>query len=156
MRRREMLNLKLADLNFDRREVHVRAPKGRKDRILDISGIAYEALTEYMKKHKLTDYLFEGATGGRYSCSSLVNVVKRGAKNAGIHKRVYPHLLRHSFATHLIEQGVDISKVQEILGHVDVKTTQRYTHISRNEIRKIENPLDRLRKSSGKTPKKPP
>ena len=89
-------------------------------------------------------YLFEGQHGGKYSGRSVVEIVKRAARNAGIRITVTPHMLRHSFATHLLEAGTDLRYVQVLLGHSSSKTTEIYTQVATNAIRKINNPLDSL------------
>jgi integrase/recombinase XerD len=141
MRRGELIRLKVKDIDFERKEVHLRLAKNRKDRMVALAESAEEILKVYVNEFKPNDFLFEGASGGQYSPSSLRTILKKAAIQAGITQRVHLHQLRHSYATHLIEQGEDITKVQEILGHADVTTTQRYTHISRTELRKIINPL---------------
>lgn len=89
-----------------------------------------------------TQVIFEGQNGGKYSSTSVANILKKAALKAGIRKTVTPHMLRHSFATHLIEQGTDLRYIQELLGHESYKTTEIYTHVSKNAIDKIRNPID--------------
>jgi len=86
----------------------------------------------------------ENPEGGKYSAESVRAFLKRGAKAAGIRKRVTPHTLRHSYATHLLEQGVDVRYIQELLGHARTETTMIYTHVSRKDLRQIESPLDKI------------
>ena len=87
-------------------------------------------------------YLFEGYGGGKYSPTSLAKILKNAATKAGIQKNVTPHMLRHSFATHLLEQGTDLRYIQELLGHQSSKTTEIYTHVSKKALDKIKNPID--------------
>lgn len=86
--------------------------------------------------------LIEGQNGGKYSATSVANILKRAAKKAGLQKTVTPHMLRHSFATHLLEQGTDLRYIQELLGHNSSRTTEIYTHVSKKAIDKIKNPID--------------
>lgn len=99
-------------------------------------------LREYFRKYSPKVYLFEGANDEKYSARSVQQVVKQAAAKAKIQRLVTPHILRHSFATHLLENGTDIRYIQELLGHNSVMTTQIYTHITDLTIRKIQSPLD--------------
>jgi integrase/recombinase XerD len=101
-----------------------------------------QLLRQYYKEYRPKEYLFEGQNGGKYSPTSVANVLKKAAFKAGIRKTVTPHMLRHSFATHLLEQGTDLRYKSELLGHESSKTTEIYTHVSENAIDKIKNPLD--------------
>jgi integrase/recombinase XerD len=109
-----------------------------------LSEKAIELTREYMNQYSTKDYLFEGPTSGRYSPRSVTNIVARAAHGAGIGKGVTPHTLRHTFATHLLEQGVDLRYIQELLGHESSKTTERYTHMTTKGFSAIRSPLDRL------------
>jgi len=141
----ELINLKILDLDFEEMIGHVRMGKGRKDRIFNIPRF----LLKYLKKQVLNqqesnqDYLFTGPKG-KLSDRNIQKIVRIAAKKAEINKKVHPHTLRHSFATHLLENGVDIRKIQELLGHADLSTTQIYTHISTEELKKIPSPIDNL------------
>ena len=86
--------------------------------------------------------MFEGVPGKKYSATSVLNDVKNAARKAGITKRVYTHLLRHSFASHHLEQGTDLRYIQEWMGHESSKTTEIYTHVSKTDFQKFKNPLD--------------
>ncbi len=101
-----------------------------------------QLLRIYYKEYKPKKYLFEGQKSGKYSPTSVANILKKAALKAGIKKIVTLHMLRHSFATHLLEQGTDLRYIQELLGHNSSKTTEIYTHVSKRGIDKIKNPID--------------
>lgn len=140
----EVLNLKPIDIDSNRMLINVRCGKGKKDRVTLLSIKLLELLREYYKIYKPNDYLFTGQMGGRYSERSAQLVLKKAANIAGIKRRVTLHTLRHSFATHLLENGTDIRYIQSLLGHSSPKTTQIYTHITTKGIDQIKNPLDNL------------
>jgi len=127
----ELSNLKVGDLNFKERIGYVRSGKGKKDRIFNIPDFLFEDLEEVSKNKKAGDFLFEGRNG-KLSVRNLQKIVSGAAKRARFHD-VHCHTLRHSFATHLLEDGVDIRKIQELLGHSDLSTTQIYTQVSSEE-----------------------
>lgn len=143
----ELLNLKLNDLNFEEMICQVRQAKGKKDRIVNIPQFLLKNLKKQtiVQQESKQDYLFTGPKG-RLTDRNIQKIVRIAAKKAGIEKEVHPHTLRHSFATHLLENGVDIRKIQELLGHADLSTTQIYTHISTEELKKIKSPIDSLMK----------
>ena len=140
----ECLELKNRDIDFDRKIITIKQGKGKKDRQSVLSSILIQQLQKYLKQYQPKHYLFEGQTGGKYSASSVQNIMKRAVKTAGIKKHATVHTLRHSFATHLLENGTDIRFIQELLGHKRLETTQIYTHISRVAFDRIKSPLDRL------------
>ncbi|MGI6319987.1 MAG: site-specific tyrosine recombinase/integron integrase [Bacteroidales bacterium] len=140
----ELLNLKLSDINSENMLIYIRKAKGNKDRVVMLSSDLLIELREYFIIYKPKEYLFEGQNGGTYSERSVQNVVKNVASRAGIKKKVTPHTLRHSFATHLIEAGTDIRFIQQLLGHQSIKTTEIYTHITDISKLKIKSPLDLL------------
>jgi len=142
LRRSELIDLKISDIDSERMVINIRDAKRKKDRISLLSQNALMLLRDYYKEYKPKSFLFEGQNGGKYSASSIANVLRRAAKNAGIQKIVTPHMLRHSFATHLLEQGTDLRYMQELLGHNSSRTTEIYTHVSKKAIDKIRNPLD--------------
>ncbi|MDP8203500.1 MAG: site-specific integrase [Candidatus Tenebribacter mawsonii] len=142
LRRSELINLKVSDINSDRMIVNIVNAKGKKDRISLLSENTLKLLREYYKKYKPANYLFEGMKGGKYSPTSVAKILKKTALKAGLQKNVTPHMLRHSFATHLLEQGTDLRYIQELLGHNSSKTTEIYTHVSKKAIAKIKNPVD--------------
>ena len=139
----ELINLKKSDLNFDEEIIHIRLAKGKKDRFVKIPESVSLELGNYIKLNN-SDILFSSNRAGKLTIKSIQKIVQNSAKKAGIKKRVYPHLLRHSFATHLLEQGTDLRIIQKLLGHSDIKTTQIYTHISQASIKNIKSPLDKI------------
>ncbi len=142
LRRSELINLKIADIDGQRRLIHVRQGKGKKDRYTLLSKAVLKDLRQYYIQEQPKEYLFEGLAGAKYSETSIVMIIKKATKRAGIHKRVTPHTFRHSFATHLLEDGVDLRYIQELLGHSSSQTTERYTRVASKVFNKIKNPLD--------------
>ena len=140
----ELVSLKVADLNFPEKVGYIRQAKGHKDRIFNIPEFLFEELKTQAKNQEGA-FLFSGRTG-KLSTRNLQKIVSLAAIRAGL-KEVHCHTLRHSFATHLLEDGVDIRKIQELLGHADLSTTQIYTHVSTEELKKIESPIDTLNKN---------
>jgi len=147
MRVSELVNLKILDLEFDEKIGHIRQAKGNKDRIFNIPDFLDKKLQKQAsdQKENNQEYLFSGPKG-KLSTRNIQKIVNKAAKDAEIKKQVHCHTLRHSFATHLLENQVDIRKIQELLGHADLSTTQIYTHISTEELKKIKSPLDELMK----------
>jgi len=139
----EIVNLKKSDIDFKEGLIHIRLAKGRKDRFVKIPSSIKEELNNYTKIIE-SEILFPSNREGRLTKDTIQKIVQKSAKKAGIKKRVYPHLLRHSFATHLLEQGTDLRIIQKLLGHSDIKTTQIYTQISQASIKNIKSPLDNL------------
>lgn len=144
LRRAELLNLRLEDIDSTRMLIRIRAGKGGKDRQTLLSPCVLGELRLYYRQWKPESYLFEGRPGERYSATSVLKVVKRAALRAGIRRQVSPHILRHSFATHLLEQGTDLRYIQSLLGHNSSKTTERYTHVACHKIQQIKSPIERL------------
>jgi len=142
IRRSELINLQVIDIDSKRMVVNINGAKGKKDRISLLSNNLLQLLRQYYKEYKPQKFLFEGQTGGKYSPTSVENILKKATLKAGIKKNVTPHMLRHSFATHLLEQGTDLRYIQELLGHNSSKTTEIYTHVCKNAIDKIKNPVD--------------
>lgn len=144
LRRSELLNLTPKDINSETMSVRIMG-KGKKCRYSLLSPKLLEELRLYFREYRPKKWLFEGETPGvQYSASALVKVLKEAAQRAGIKHRVHVHMLRHSFATHLLEQGTDLHTIQELLGHNDIKTTAIYLHTSNAHKAKIPNPLDTL------------
>lgn len=146
VRREEAQQLKPANIDSSRMQVHVTNGKGRKDRYTILSEKALELLRTYYKAIRPSVFLFESGhrKGNCLSVSSLNNIVKNSAKKAGINKNISFHTLRHSFATHLLEKGVNIKLIQKFLGHSSIKTTMIYLHIANVEPGSITSPLDDL------------
>lgn len=143
----ELLNLKILDIDFQEKTGKIKQAKGRKDRSFNIPTFLAEDLKEQLENQKKNneEYVFTGMQG-KLTDRNIQKMVRLAAKRAGIQKSVHTHTLRHSFATHLLENGVDIRKIQELLGHSDLSTTQIYTHISTEELKKIKSPIDELMK----------
>lgn len=138
----ELINLKLKDIYIGRRQLHVRNAKGRKDRYVVLSEGFMPLLENYIMSYRPQTYFVEGQAGERYSDSSIRKFIRQSAKAAGITKRVTPHTLRHSYATHLLENGVGLRHIQELLGHVKPETTMIYTHVAKKDLLDIQSPLD--------------
>ncbi len=147
LRRSELLNLRIGDIDLDRGLVFIRGGKGKKDRQSVMAQSLAPMVEEYLKQFKPKFWLFEGIQGDRYSVSSLTILLKRAAQKAGIKKQVRLHMLRHSFATHLLESGTSTRYIQVLLGHESPKTTEIYAQVTRFGIDKVQSPLDQLTQS---------
>ncbi len=144
LRRGELLNLKLGDIDGKRMLVIVRAGKGNRDRVTILSPHVLKELRTYFKEYRPKEYLFEGPGKKQYSAESVGRIIKAAARRAKINKRVTPHMLRHSFATHLLEDGADLRYIQSLLGHRSSKTTEIYTQVTINHVKNIQSPFDSL------------
>ena len=142
LRRSEVINIKLHDLDTERGILHIREGKGNVDRMVPIPQKVWEKIGVYLKSYNPVTYLFEGQVGGKYSVESVYSVFKQSLKRAGIQKDVGVHSLRHSYATHLHENGLDIRYIQELLGHKSSRTTEIYTHVSRRNLFAIRSPIE--------------
>ncbi len=142
----EVVRLKLDDIDTKRMLIHIRQGKGWKDRYTILSKAVFKLLEEYKNKYNPEDWLFFSASNKeKYISERSVQIIfKKACKKAGIKKDVSIHSLRHSFATHLLENGTDIRYIQELLGHKNANTTQIYTHVSKKDVRKIISPLDQI------------
>ena len=138
----ELINLKLADFHVERKQLIVKKGKGRKDRYVSLADSFLPLLSNYYHSYKPTIYFVEGQNGGKYSAESIRSFLRKSCKKAGIRKLVTPHTLRHSYATHLLENGVDLRYIQTLLGHSKPETTMIYTHVQRKDLMEIQNPLD--------------
>ncbi|MBL7898856.1 MAG: tyrosine-type recombinase/integrase, partial [Crocinitomicaceae bacterium] len=142
LRRQELLDMKITDIDSARMMIRVNQGKGKKDRYTVLSTTLLEDLREYFKEWRPKEYLFEGISGEKYTASSVRSVLVGAAKRAKIWKTVTPHMLRHSFATHLLEAGTDIRYIQTLLGHASTKTTEVYTQVTLVNVQQIKSPLD--------------
>ena len=141
----EVVKLKPEDIDAERKLIHIKGAKGRKDRYTMLSDVAMKTLREYQRKYKLQTWLFLGQRKDKHISIRTVQAIFEQARDkAGIGKDVTVHSLRHSFATHLLENGVDLRYIQELLGHKHSKTTEIYTHVSNKNLREIKSPLDML------------
>jgi len=139
----ECAKLKLSDLNLEEKTGLLKFGKGGKDRFFILSDKLIEDLKKYREKKKELDYIFPGVNGS-VGVRAVQRVISRIAVKSGIKKHVYCHLLRHAFATHLLEDGVDIRKIQILMAHSNLQTTAWYTQVSKTELKKIKSPLDTL------------
>jgi len=140
----EVVSVKIKDIDSQRMVINIREAKGKKDRIIMLSETLLEMLRTHFKQYRPKIWLFEGQFDEQYSERSLQKIFRNAREKAGIKKEVTFHSLRHSFATHLLESGTDLRLIQELLGHANISTTTRYTHVSTRNIAKIVSPLDRL------------
>ena len=144
LRRGELLNLKLEDIDSKRMVITVKNGKGNKDRLTILSQSVLKDLRIYFLKWKPKNYLFEVKPGQVYSPSSVLLIIKRSAKKANVRKNITPHMLRHSFATHLLENGTDLRYIQVLLGHSSTRTTEIYTQVAINNLKAIKSPIELL------------
>lgn len=145
LRRSELLNLKINDIDTNRKLVIIRQSKGKKDRIAPLSDKISILIADYIGVFQPQDWLFEGQDKvGPYNENSLASVLKQAVVKAKIKKPITLHWLRHSYATHLLENGTDLRYIQEILGHSRSSTTEIYTHVSNKSIQKVISPFDTL------------
>lgn len=146
LRRSELLNLTISAIDSARGLLHVRMSKGRKDRSIPLPEKLIEVLRSYYKVYRPQHYLFEGQAGpgSQWSAKSLEQALQHAVKKSGINRRVNLHMLRHSYATHQLESGVNLRYIQEILGHSSPLTTQIYTHVTQDAVRKIGSPAEKL------------
>ena len=149
----ELINLKIEDIDSDRMCINIRQGKGKKDRMVPLPKQLLKGLRLYYKEYKPKVFLFEGANQNGngsvpYSSSSIRSVLKRAVRAARINKKVVVHTLRHSYATHLYENGVNLRSIQMLLGHSSSKTTEIYTHVGNSHLLKTANPLDFMEESS--------
>ena len=140
----EVVALKIEDVDSSEMRLLVRNAKGQKDRVVPLPNLLLGDLRDYYSAFRPKKYLFEGQKGGQYSAKSVQEMTKKYAFAAQIKKKVTPHILRHSYATHQLENGINIRYLQELMGHQSIKTTEVYTHVSKVTKGKLANPLDQL------------
>jgi site-specific recombinase XerD len=145
LRGQEVINLKISDVDFERKTIHIRQSKYKKDRIVPLSDYMAVGLKKYLKAENPHIWLFNGKeSDGRYSVKGLSWVMRESLKKTSITKEVSLHALRHSYATHLLEQGLNIVTLKELLGHAEITTTMIYLHVAQCDFIKPHSPLDRL------------
>jgi integrase/recombinase XerD len=144
LRRGELLSLRTSDIDSERMLVHIKQGKGKKDRMVPLSETMLTNLRAYATAYRPNDLIFTGQFGGKYSGTSLQAILRSALKRSKIIKPVTLHTLRHSYATHLLESGVNLRYIQVVLGHSSPKTTQIYTHVSSEDFKKIISPLEKL------------
>ena len=144
LRLSEAVNLKIVDIDSERKLIYVRGGKGKKDRTTILSVELLELLRKYFKEFKPKVWLFESISQEQYSTKGIQKIFYRNLEKTNIDKKVSVHSLRHSFATHLLEQGEDLRIIQKLLGHKSSKTTEIYTHITKKGMGRITSPLDNL------------
>lgn len=141
----EIVQLKWIDILFDEHKIHIKNAKGKKDRMVMLPYSIISSLQLYRELYKGKHYVFEGQFAGEaYSTGSVQQVMRNALKSSGLEKKATVHTLRHSFATHLLENGTDIRYIQQFLGHSSIKTTTIYTHLTKTAVDKIQSPLDRM------------
>jgi integrase/recombinase XerD len=143
----ELLALEPKHFDKHRKTVMILNGKGRVDRRVRVSDSLLELLRDYYRVYRPQGYLFEGQKGGKYSDRSVNQFLQRAAKSAGIKRHVSSHVLRHSYATHLLEGGVDLRYIQELLGHKSSKTTEIYTYVSNHKLETLPSPFDFLKRN---------
>lgn len=145
LRGQEVINMKISDIDFERKTIHIRQSKYKKDRIVPLSGYMAQGLKKYLEAENPHIWLFNGKEpDGRYSTRGLSWIMRESLKKTAIKKEVSLHSLRHSYATHLLEQGVDIVTLKNLLGHAEITTTMIYLHIAQCPQVKPHSPLDTL------------
>ncbi len=144
LRLSEVVNLRKEDILVHQGYIHIRNAKGKKDRYTLLSPKFYDLLQRYYRKYRPEFWVFEGQYGGPYSKRSVQAVFKQALKRSRIKRNATVHTLRHSFATHLIQRGVDSMYIQDLLGHSSIKTTEIYTHLTKTDKRNLQSPLDNL------------
>ncbi|MFD3003036.1 tyrosine-type recombinase/integrase [Pontibacter toksunensis] len=140
----EVIHLRISDVKSERNLLFIRGGKGKKDRTTLLSQKLLHSLRAYYRAYRPKVWLFEGQTGGQYTVESIRSVFRASLEKAGVKTKATPHTLRHSFATHLLEQGTDLRYIQVLLGHRSSRTTEIYTHVMSHSLEKITSPLDNL------------
>jgi integrase/recombinase XerD len=141
----EVVKIKIDDINIKERTAMIRSGKGNKDRLIILSKNWIKELKKYLKKKKIkSEFVFSKKNGKAISVDTIQRIVRESASKAGITKHVTPHSLRHSYATHLLEAGTNIRYIQTLLGHSSLNTTQIYTNVASDQLKKVESPLDHM------------
>jgi len=149
LRGQEVINLKISDIDFERKTIHIRQSKYKKDRMVPLSDYMARGLKKYLAVEHPHVYVFNGKEpDGRYSIKGLSWVMREALKKTSVQKEVNLHSLRHSYATHLLEDGVNIVTVKELLGHAHITTTIIYLHVARLSVVSAHSPLDTLYKDA--------
>lgn len=146
----EVISIKPTDIDSHRMQIRILHAKGKKDRMVTLSTHLLPLLREYYLKYKPATWLFEGQYGAQYTARSAQQIFRQTFKKLQLPAQFSFHSLRHSYATHLLDNGTDISYIQKLLGHNDIKTTLRYANVSIKDVGKIESPLDRALRKQGK------
>ncbi len=141
----EVVSLLISDIQIDRRVIHIKDGKGRKDRYVVLAETIIPFLEAYRKEYRPSCWLFEGQYGGKYSCRSLQNVFSLAKEKSKIDPYATLHTLRHSYATHCLENGHNLKTIQEALGHKSLKTTELYLHVCSEAMKKLKSPIDTLK-----------
>lgn len=148
LRRSELLNLKINDINLDRKMLHVRQGKGKKDRYLPLGNLLVRGIRTYISAVNPYMWLLNGTYKSgqhqQFSATGTQWLIRQACKKAGITQKVTSHTLRHTYATHLLEMGMDIVTLKDLLGHVDIHTTMIYLHVARTDRSNTFSPLDRI------------
>ena len=145
LRLSEAVGLRIQDVNLGRRNIFVKAGKGKKDRYVTLANSIILYLNLYKKQYKPVYWLFEGESGGQYSKSSVQKIFRKAVEQSKVNPIATVHTLRHSYATHCVENGFSIALIQKALGHNSLRTTERYLHISNNAMRQLKSPLDSIK-----------
>jgi site-specific recombinase XerD len=140
----ECINLKIKDIDSNRMQIRVEQSKGKKDRYTLLATKTLLILRDYFKTYQPKEFLFEGQYGRCYSTRSIQNIFRDAVEKTKIKKKVSVHSLRHSFATHLLENGTNLRYIQSLLGHSNSKTTEIYTHVTTKGFEQLKSPLDNL------------
>jgi site-specific recombinase XerD len=155
VRRAELANLRVSDIDSKRMVIRIQGGKGLKDREVMLSKVLLEALREHWQRHRPKEWLFPGGNNHTYSKPITTKVpwqaCQQAAKRCGLEKKVHPHVLRHCFATHLLDDGTDLRTIQVLLGHSSLAQTARYLHVSKRHLSAAISPLDTLTLSNKKT-----
>ncbi|MCP4274606.1 MAG: tyrosine-type recombinase/integrase [Gammaproteobacteria bacterium] len=150
LRRSELMNIRLTHADLDRQMLHISQGKGRKDRYVPLGENLCYAIGKYLDAVKPYIWLFNGngsdGTPGQFSANGVRWIISEARKKAGIQKQISSHILRHTYATHLLEMGTDIMTLKDLLGHMDIKTTMLYLHICNLDKQKAFSPMDRIYK----------